>query len=152
MRPSPESCGCRRLRRSSRAKRWSLKSPPPPKTSPRSCAGTTHPTSPSSRLRARRRIEPAKASGAAMQLKKLGRDFALEASGVDLARPLSDSAFREIEEAFFTGQVLVFRGQKLTARGFRGFARRFAPPGPHGADQFHPPAYPDIPTLSTLRP
>src|SRR5207247_1004658 len=83
-------------------------------------AGPPLRTRPSSRLRARRRIEPAKARGAAMQLKKLGRDFALEASGVDLAQPLSDAAFGEIEKAFFAGQVLVFRGQKLTAREFLG--------------------------------
>jgi alpha-ketoglutarate-dependent taurine dioxygenase len=85
-----------------------------------------------------------------MQLKKLGRDFALEASGVDLARPLSDGAFREIEEAFFAGQVLVFRGQKLTAPQFLGFARRFGPPEPHVVDQFHHPEYADILILSNV--
>jgi len=85
-----------------------------------------------------------------MQLKKLGGDFALEASGVDLARPLTDRAFREIEEAFFAGQVLVFRGQKLTARGFLEFARRFGPPEPHVVDQFHHPEYADILILSNV--
>src|SRR6267142_11148 len=88
--------------------------------------------------------------GAVLRLKKLGLDFALEASGVDLARPLSDSAFREIEEAFFAGQVLVFRGQKLTAREFLGFARRFGPPEPHVVDQFHHPEYADILILSNV--
>jgi len=85
-----------------------------------------------------------------MRLKKLGGDFALEASDVDLARPLSDAAFREIEEAFFTGQVLVFRGQKLTAREFLGFARRFGPPEPHVVDQFHHPEHADILVLSNV--
>ncbi len=85
-----------------------------------------------------------------MQLKKLGRDFALEASGVDLAQPLSDGAFGEIEKAFFAGQVLVFRGQKLSARQFLGFARRFGPPEPHVVDQFHHPEYPDILILSNV--
>jgi len=85
-----------------------------------------------------------------MQLRKLGLDFALEASGVDLARPLSDGAFREIEEAFFAGQVLVFRAQKLTAREFLGFARRFGPPEPHVVDQFHHPEYADILILSNV--
>src|SRR5438045_97437 len=105
-------------------------------------------TRPSSSLRAQRRIESAKA--AVLQLKKLSRDFALEASGVDLARPLSDRAFREIEEAFFTGQVLVFRAQKLTAREFLEFARRFGPPEPHVVDQFHHPEYADILILSNV--
>jgi taurine dioxygenase len=85
-----------------------------------------------------------------MPLRKLGRDLALEASGVDLAQLLSDSAFREIEEAFFNGQVLVFRGQKLTAREFLGFARRFGPPEPHVVDQFHHPEYDDILILSNV--
>ena len=85
-----------------------------------------------------------------MQLKRLGQGFALEASGVDLAQPLSDSAFGEIESAFFAGQVLVFRGQKLMAREFLEFARRFGPPEPHVVDQFHHPEYADILILSNV--
>src|SRR5882672_5685437 len=85
-----------------------------------------------------------------MRLKSLDRGFALEASDVDLARPLSDRAFGEIEKAFFAGQVLVFRGQKLTAPQFLGFARRFGPPEPHVVDQFHHPEYADILILSNL--
>ena len=89
-------------------------------------------------------------ANARTQLKKLGRDFALEASGVDLAQPLSGAAFGEIEKAFFAGQVLVFRGQKLTARQFLGFARRFGPPEPHVVDQFHHPEHADILILSNV--
>lgn len=85
-----------------------------------------------------------------MRLKSLDRGFALEASDVDLARPLSKTAFGEIEKAFFTGQVLVFRGQKLTASQFLGFARRFGPPEPHLLDQFHHPEYPDMLVLSNV--
>src|SRR5712664_1918336 len=85
-----------------------------------------------------------------MQLKRLGQGFALEASGVDLAQPLSDRAFGEIESAFFAGQVLVFRGQKLMAREFLEFARRFGPPEPHVVDQFHHPEYADILILSNV--
>ena len=85
-----------------------------------------------------------------MQLKRLGQDFVLEASGVDLAQALSDSAFGEIEKTFFAGQVLVFRGQKLAAREFLGFARRFGPPEPHVVDQFHHPEYADILILSNV--
>src|SRR5712692_6560750 len=85
-----------------------------------------------------------------MQLKKLGWDFALEAGGVDLAQPLSDGAFREIEEAFFAGQVLVFRAQNLTARQFLEFARRFGPPEPHVVDQFHHPVYAYILILANV--
>ena len=86
-----------------------------------------------------------------LELRKLGDRFGLEASGVDLSQPLEATQFRKIEEAFFAGQVLVFRGQKLTARQFLEFARRFGPPEPHIIDQFHHPEHADILILSNRR-
>jgi taurine dioxygenase len=78
----------------------------------------------------------------------LSPGFGLEAHGVDLADPLDDLPFAEIERAFFRGQVLVFRGQTLTPSQFVAFARRFGPPEPHVIDQFHHPADPNILILS----
>ncbi len=86
-----------------------------------------------------------------LRLKKLSEGFGLEAAGVDLAQPLSEAQFRAIEDAFFAGQVLVFRGQKLTAEQFLAFARRFGPPEPHVIDQFHHPEHADILILSNRR-
>lgn len=83
-------------------------------------------------------------------LKPLSGRFGLEASGVDLSQPLSGAQFRAIEEAFFAGQVLVFRAQKLTAPQFLEFARRFGPPEPHVIDQFHHPECADILILSNV--
>ena len=77
--------------------------------------------------------------------------FGLEASGVDLALPLSDAAFAELSAAFFRGQVLVLRGQKLAPAQFVAFARRFGPPEPHVIDQFHHPADPNILILSNRK-
>ena len=74
----------------------------------------------------------------------------MEARGVDLASPLSDAAFNEIQDAFFGGQVLVFRGQRLTPAQFHAFARRFGPPEPHVIDQFHHPVCSDILILSNV--
>jgi len=85
-----------------------------------------------------------------LALAKLHPDFGLEATGVDLAAPLTDAAFKEIEDAFFTGQVLVLHGQRLTAEQFFAFARRFGPPEPHVIDQFHHPAIADILILSNV--
>ena len=85
-----------------------------------------------------------------LTLSKLHPDFGLEAAGVDLATPLTDSAFREIEDTFFAGQVLVLHGQQLTAEQFHAFARRFGPPEPHVIDQFHHPAIADILILSNV--
>ena len=84
------------------------------------------------------------------ELKKLNHAFAMEARGVDLAAPLSDAAFSDIERAFFAAQVLVFRAQRLTPGGFHAFARRFGPPEPHVIDQFHHPACADILILSNV--
>jgi taurine dioxygenase len=86
-----------------------------------------------------------------LRLRPLGERFGLEAAGVDLSRPLTDTQFREIEDAFYAGQVLVFRAQKLTARQFLEFARRFGPPEPHVIDQFHHPEHADILILSNRR-
>jgi alpha-ketoglutarate-dependent taurine dioxygenase len=85
-----------------------------------------------------------------LALAKLHPDFGLEATGVDLAAPLTDAAFKEIEDTFFAGQVLVLHGQRLTAEQFHAFARRFGPPEPHVIDQFHHPAIADILILSNV--
>jgi taurine dioxygenase len=85
-----------------------------------------------------------------LALKKLSDGFGIEASGIDLASPLSDAAFNQIESAFFAGQVLVFRGQHLTPEQFHAFARRFGPPEPHVIDQFHHPQCSDILILSNV--
>jgi taurine dioxygenase len=83
-------------------------------------------------------------------LSKLSPGFGAEAGGVDLSRPLSDAAFREIERAFYEAQVLVFRAQRLTGRQFLDFARRFGRPEPHVIDQFHHPEHADILILSNV--
>jgi taurine dioxygenase len=85
-----------------------------------------------------------------LHLKPLSPGFGLEASGVDLSNPLSHVAFAEIEDAFFDGQVLAFRQQKLTSGEFVAFARRFGPPEPHVIDQFHHPDDPNILILSNV--
>lgn len=84
-------------------------------------------------------------------LRELSDGFGLEVVGEDLSQPMPEASFGEIEEAFFAGQVLVFRAQKLTARQFLAFARRFGPPEPHVIDQFHHPEFADILILSNRR-
>ena len=85
-----------------------------------------------------------------LQLKPLSPGFGLEAHGVDLSEPLSDETFAEIEDAFFDGQVLTFRRQRLTCQQFLAFARRFGEPEPHVIDQFHHPDNPNILILSNV--
>jgi taurine dioxygenase len=83
-----------------------------------------------------------------LELNPLSAGFGFEARGVDLAQPLAEAAFREIEQAFFAAQVLVLRAQRLTAQQFLAFARRFGPPEPHVIDQFHHPEHAAILILS----
>ena len=77
--------------------------------------------------------------------------FGSEAHHVDIAQPMTDEAFAGLERAFFAGQVLVLRGQSLTAAQFAAFARRLGPPQPHVIDQFHHPEDPNILILSNVK-
>src|SRR5947207_12167809 len=86
-----------------------------------------------------------------LDLHPLSPGFGAEAFGVDLGSPLDDSAFAEVEHAFFDSQVLVLRAQSLTPAQFLTFARRFGPPEPHVIDQFHHPADPNILILSNRK-
>src|SRR5690348_13570022 len=86
-----------------------------------------------------------------LQTRSLSPGFGLEASGVDLSRPLSDADFAELEQTFFRGQVLVLPGQSLAPAQFVAFARRFGPPEPHVIDQFHHPEDPNILILSNRK-
>lgn len=81
----------------------------------------------------------------------LSPGFGVEAPELDLSQPLSDEAFAEIERAFFAGQLLVVRGQRLTPAQFGAWAQRFGPPEPHVIDQFHHPDDPAILILSNRR-
>ena len=77
-----------------------------------------------------------------MRLRKLGA-FGAEADEIS-------PDFGQVWNAFFASQVLVLRGQRLTAEGFLGFARQFGKPEPHVIDQFHHPEHADILILSNV--
>jgi taurine dioxygenase len=78
-----------------------------------------------------------------MRLRRLGA-FGAEADEIS-------PDFRQVWDAFFASQVLVFRGQKFTPSGFLGFAKQFGKPEPHVIDQFHHPEHSDILILSNVQ-
>jgi taurine dioxygenase len=78
-----------------------------------------------------------------MQTKRLG-NFGAVAESIT-------APFREIWDAFFAAQVLVFRGQKLTPSEYLSFARQFGRPEPHVIDQFHHREHADILILSNRK-
>jgi taurine dioxygenase len=84
-----------------------------------------------------------------MEFRKLSDDFGVEVDGVDLSF-FEEKVFEKIKKSFYQHQVLVVRGQKLTATQFLQFARRIGPPEPHVIDQFHHPEHSDILVLSNV--
>ena len=81
----------------------------------------------------------------------LSTGFGVEASDVDLRKPLTDAAWRELEDAFYEHQVLAIRAQDLAPAQFVAFAKRIGPPQPHVIDQFHHPEDPNILILSNVK-
>lgn len=60
-----------------------------------------------------------------MRSRSLGRVAAIEFTGVDLAGPLNERTFNEIEAAFDRSGVIVIREQNITPAQQLAFARRF---------------------------
>jgi taurine dioxygenase len=84
-----------------------------------------------------------------MEFRKLSAGFGVEVNGVDL-RSLGEDVLEKVKERFYAHQVLVMRGQSLTATEFLQFARRFGRPEPHVIDQFHHPEHAEILVLSNV--
>lgn len=80
----------------------------------------------------------------------LSEGFGVEVEHLDLSQPMDHATFAAVHDAFFAGQVLVVRGQRLSPAEFLAWARRFGPPEPHVIDQFHHPDDPNILILSNV--
>src|SRR5262247_445145 len=79
-----------------------------------------------------------------MELRKFKEGFGAEADRIP-------ADFREVWDAFFASQVLIFRDQKFSPKGFLAFARQFGKAEPHVIDQFHHPEHADILILSNVQ-
>ena len=86
-----------------------------------------------------------------LTFKPLTSGFGLDTTDVDLSQPLDGPLFAEIEQAFYRGQVLVLRGQRLQPKQFLDFAQRIGRPDPHVIDQFHHPEFAEILILSNVK-
>ena len=86
-----------------------------------------------------------------LDVQPLSDGFGAAIHGVDLAQPLPDALFREVERVFYDHQVLALRAQTLTPAQFVAFARRIGPPQPHVIDQFHHPEDANILILSNVK-
>ncbi len=63
----------------------------------------------------------------AVSIHKLRDDFGAEISGIDLTRPIGDTVFGAIRDAFDEYSVLVFHDQKFDDESQIAFSRRFGP-------------------------
>jgi taurine dioxygenase len=78
-----------------------------------------------------------------MRLTRLSSSFGAEAEEIP-------PDFREVWDAFFASQVLVFRNQRFTPSAYLDFARQLGKPEPHVIDQFHHPEHAEILILSNV--
>jgi taurine dioxygenase len=76
--------------------------------------------------------------------------FGVEVRGVDLAQPVPDRAFREIERAFREHAVVVFRDQRLDEAQQVAFSRRFGELDIHWLTQFLRPSFPEVLVISNV--
>jgi taurine dioxygenase len=56
---------------------------------------------------------------------RLGAHLGAEISGVDLRQPLSDEAFKVIQDALVENELIIFRNQEITSDDLIAFGRRF---------------------------
>jgi taurine dioxygenase len=73
-----------------------------------------------------------------------------EITGLDLAQPLDDAAFRTVEDLLHERGVIVFRDQHLTEEQHIAFSRRFGELEIHVAADYLKPGYPEILVVSNL--
>lgn len=92
--------------------------------------------------------------GKRIAVKLTGAALGADVTGVDLARPLDDAAFRAIEAAWHQHLVLRFRDQRLDDPGLLAFARRFGEldkaPVHAAQDADHDP-HPEITVMSNIK-
>jgi taurine dioxygenase len=85
-----------------------------------------------------------------MRFSKLCEGFGCETSDVDLTQ-LDEASFKLLWDAWLESHLLVVRSQRLNAKQFHSFAKRFGKPEPHVISQFHHPEIDDILILSNVK-
>ena len=86
----------------------------------------------------------------ALNLERMDAPLGAEIHDVDLSQPVDDATFAEIENAFNTHSVLVFRDQDLTPEQQIAFSRRFGPLEVHVLSQYLHPDHPEILVVSNI--
>ena len=74
-----------------------------------------------------------------------------EVRGVDLAQPMDDQTFKEIEAAYNKYSVLLFRNQKINEAQHLTFSRKFGELEVHVLEQYLHPQHPEILVVSNIK-
>jgi taurine dioxygenase len=80
-----------------------------------------------------------------LSLRPLSHALGAEVQGVDLGKPLSNSEFDQIHQAFLDHNILLFRDQEITREQHIAFSRRFGDLDTH--DSLPRDRHPDYPEL-----
>lgn len=80
-----------------------------------------------------------------LKLRKLSYPLGAEVCGIDVGRPLSESAFGEVYRAFLDHGILLFRSQNISREQHIEFSRRFGELDRH--DSLPRDRHPDYPEL-----
>lgn len=84
----------------------------------------------------------------AVTLTPMSDHIGVEATGIDLSRPVDPETSGTLRRAFVDRAVLVIRGQKLDAPGFLRAAKLFGEPMRQHLEKFNLPDCPDVATIS----
>jgi taurine dioxygenase len=85
-----------------------------------------------------------------IEVRKANAPLGAEIAGIDLAKPMSDAAFRAVERAFVENGVVVFRDQALGEAQHIAFSRRFGELEIHVLTQYLIPGHPEILLISNI--
>ncbi|MGI9411918.1 MAG: TauD/TfdA dioxygenase family protein [Hyphomicrobiaceae bacterium] len=87
----------------------------------------------------------------AIEIMPFSAALGAEVHGVDLAKPMDDNTFRQIEDAYNAHSVLLFRDQKIDEAQHLAFSRRFGELEVHVLDQYLHPQHPEILVVSNIK-
>jgi taurine dioxygenase len=90
------------------------------------------------------------ASGQSFSVRPLSDEVGAEIVGLDLSRPLDETTFAAVRDAFFAHSVLLFRDQTLSEAQQIAFSRRFGELEIHVLKQFLHPEHPEILRISNV--
>lgn len=86
-----------------------------------------------------------------LKLRPLCDSFGAEVLDIDLSKPLDNETFSEIENAFDSTSLLLFRGQTLSEDDHVALSRRFGPLQAHVLKPYLSNTHPDLLVLSNIK-